>query len=47
MWEDNIKMELNEILVLVCRNTRNLVDLAEERDYWTILMNAAFNLWIS
>ena len=36
-WEDNIKMELKEI----CFNTRNWVDLAQNRDYLRILINAA------
>ena len=30
-WEDNIRMDLKEIGI----KTRNCVDLAQERDYWT------------
>jgi hypothetical protein len=33
-------MDLKEIGV----NTRNLVDSAQDRDYWRALVNAAFNL---
>jgi hypothetical protein len=29
-WEDNIRMDLNKIGM----NTRNLVDLAQDRNYW-------------
>ena len=36
MWEDNIRMDLKEI----GENTRNLVDSAEDRDYWRVLENA-------
>ena len=32
-WEDNIRMELKEIGI----NTRNLVDLVEDWDYWRTL----------
>ena len=39
-WEDNRRMGLKEISI----NTRNLVDLAQDRDYWRALMNAALNL---
>ena len=39
-WEDNIKMDLKEIGI----NTRNWVDLAQNRDYWRSLVNAALNL---
>ena len=28
-WEDNIRMDLNEL----CNNTRNWVDSAQDRDY--------------
>jgi len=38
--EDNIKMDLNEISI----NTRNWVDLAQDRDYWRALANSALNL---
>jgi hypothetical protein len=36
-WENNIKTYLKEIGI----NTRNL---AEDRDYWVVLVNAALNL---
>ena len=41
-WENNIRMHLKEI----CINTRNLVDLAQDRDFWRALVNAALNLLI-
>ena len=39
-WEDNIRMDLTEIGV----NKRNLIDSAQDRDYWRALVNAALNL---
>ena len=39
-WEDNIRMILEEI----CINTGNWVDSAQDRNYWTALVNAALNL---
>ena len=42
-WEDNIKMDLKEIGI----NTRNWVDLAQDRDHWGALGDAALNLRIS
>ena len=36
-WEDNIRMDLKEI----CINARNWVELAQARDYWRPLVNAA------
>ena len=38
-WEDNIRMNLKEIGI----NTRNWVDLTQDRDYWRALVNAALN----
>ena len=35
--EDNIRMDLKEIGI----NTKNLVDSAQDRDYWRTLLNAA------
>ena len=35
-------MDLKEIGA----NTRNWVDLAEDRGYWRALLNASLNLWI-
>ena len=41
-WEDNIRMYFTEI----CINTRNWVDLAQARNYWRALVDAALNLGI-
>ena len=35
-WEDNIRMELEDI----CINARNWVDSTQDRDYWRALVNA-------
>ena len=42
-WEDNIRMGLEEIGI----NAGNWVDLAQDRDYWRVLVNVALNLRIS
>ena len=39
-WEDNIKMDLEEIDI----NAGNWVDSAQDRNYWRVLVNAALNL---
>ena len=39
-WEDNIRMDLQEIDI----NAGNWVDSAQDRDYWKALVNAALNL---
>ena len=39
-WEDNIRMDLEEIGI----NAGNWVDSAEDRNYWRALVNAALNL---
>ena len=39
-WEDNIRMDLEEIDI----NAGNWVDAAQDRDYWRALLNAALNL---
>ena len=39
-WEDNIRMDLEEIGV----NAGNWVDSAQDRNYWRDLVNAALNL---
>ena len=39
-WEENIRLDLKEIGI----NTRNWVDLAQDRDYWRALVNAVLNL---
>ena len=40
-WEDNIRMDLEEIGI----DAGNLVASAQDRDYWRDLVNAALNLW--
>ena len=37
---DNIRMDLEEIDI----NTRNWVDTAQDRDFWTVLVSAPLNL---
>ena len=39
-WKDTIRMDLEEIRI----NGGNWVDLAQDRDYWRALVNAALNL---
>ena len=39
-WEDNIRMDLEEIGI----NVGNWVDSAQDRNYWRALVNAALNL---
>ena len=39
-WEDNIRMDLEEIDI----NAGNWVDSAQGRNYWRALVNAALNL---
>ena len=39
-WEDNIRMDLEEMGI----NAGNWVDSAQDRDYWSALVNAALNL---
>ena len=41
-WEDNIRMDLEEI----CINAGNWVDSAQDMNYWRALVNAALNLWV-
>ena len=41
-WEDNIRMDLEEIGI----NAGNWVDSAQDRDYWRALVNAALYLWV-
>ena len=36
-WEDNIRMDLEEIGI----NVGNWVDSVQDRDYWRVLVNAA------
>ena len=42
-WEDNIRMDLEEIGI----NAGNWVDAAQDRDYWRALVNAALNLRVT
>ena len=42
-WEDNIRMDLEEIGI----NTKNWIDSAQDRDYLRTLANAALNLRVS
>ena len=39
-WEDNIRINTKEIGIY----TRNWVILAQDRDYWRVLVNVALNL---
>ena len=39
-WEDNIRMDLEEIGI----NAGNCVESAQDRNYWRALVNAALNL---
>ena len=41
-WEDNIRMDLDEIGISV----GNWVDSSQDRNYWRALVNAALNLRI-
>ena len=41
-WEDNIRMDLEEIGI----NAGNWVDSAQDRDYWRSLVNVALNLQV-
>ena len=40
-WEDNIGMDFKEISIKT-----NLVDSAQDRDYWRDFLNAALDLWV-
>jgi len=41
-WEDNIKMDLQEV---ECKSTE-LIELVQDRDMWRALVNAVMNLWV-
>jgi hypothetical protein len=41
-WEDNIKMDLQEV---GCRGM-DLIELAEDRDSWQALVNVVMNLQV-
>ena len=38
-WQDNIRMDLEDI----CINARNWVDSTQDREYWRVLVIAAFS----
>ena len=42
-WEDNIRMDLEEIGI----NAGNWVDSTQDKDYWRALVKATLNLRIS
>jgi len=42
-WEDNIKMDLQEL----GRWYTDWIQLAQDRDSWRTLVNAVMNLWVS
>jgi hypothetical protein len=41
-WEDNIKMDLQEV---GCGGM-GWIELAQHRDWWRDLVNAVMNLWV-
>ena len=41
-WEDNIKMELQEV---GC-GSMDWIELAQDRERWQALMNMIMNLWV-
>jgi len=41
-WEDNIKMDLQEMRC----GGMDWIDLAQDRDRWRTLMNAVMKLWV-
>ena len=41
-WEDNIRMDLEEIGI----NAGSWVDSAQDRDYWRALVNAPLDRWV-
>ena len=42
-WEDNVRIGLKEKGI----NTRNLVDSAQDKDYWRALVNEELNLQVT
>jgi hypothetical protein len=43
-WEDNIKMDLQE--VRWWGGSMDWIDLAQDRDRWQALVHAVMNLWV-
>ena len=41
-WKDNIRMDIEKMGI----NAGNLVDLAQDRNYWRAIVNVALNLWV-
>jgi hypothetical protein len=41
-WEDNIKMDLQEVGL----RGMDWIDLVQDRDRWWALVNAGMNLWV-
>jgi hypothetical protein len=41
-WEDNIKMDLQEV---GCRGM-DWIELAQDRDRWWVLVNVVMSLWV-
>ena len=41
-WEDNIKMDLQEVRC----GSMEWIKLAEDRDRWQALVNMVMNLWV-
>jgi len=41
-WEDNIKMDIQEVECGVV----DWIELAEDRDRWRALVNGVMNLWV-
>jgi hypothetical protein len=41
-WEDNIKMDLQEVGWEVV----DWIDMAQDRDRWRAVVNAVMNLWV-
>ena len=40
--KDNIRMDLKGVKGV---NTRNWIDMTQDRDYWRALVNMSLNLW--
>jgi hypothetical protein len=41
-WEDNIKMDLQEVRC----GDRDWIEVAQDRDRWRALVNVVMNLWV-